>query len=301
MTPADDDTPRAIEAGLERDRSALASTLDELTHRASIDYIAREALGMIKVNTTDATRTAERAIRDNPVAFGLMGLGLAWLMLGGKGNGTGNGRAQHALHADDPDPEWHRNMGGLRSRAMDTLHRIEGEARSSLGTLTGQARDFAAERTRVLEEFTQEFRQNLSQGLDHLTESARDQVIAARQQAYAAWLRAERVVKGGTQEVISLVDEHPVAAGAAALAVGAVVGLAVMKAGAQDRAERASGDDGGMRQGNWTQRPAAAHAGGVEGAHFVSTGGAGSATGSARGKQEGPFGGTSPLRSNPPT
>lgn len=300
MTPADDtDTPRAIEAGLERDRSALASTLDELTHRASIDYIAREALGMIKVNTTDATRTAERAIRDNPVAFGLMGLGLAWMMLGSKAQGSKargdrSGNA-YALHADDPDPDWHRNMGGVRARARDALHRIEEEARSTLGSLTDQARDFAAERTKVLEEFTHEFRQNLSQGLEHLTESARDQVIAARQQAYGAWLRAERVVRGGGREVISMVDEHPVASGAVALAVGAVVGLAVMKAGQQDR------DDRDLRQGHWTKRGPATHAGGMEGANFVSTGGAGTASGSARGKHEGPFGGTSPAGGIPPT
>lgn len=295
MTPADD-TPRAIEAGLERDRSALASTLDELTHRASIDYIAREALGMIKVNTTDATRSAERAIRDNPMAFGLMGLGLAWLMLGGKGNG----KAQHALHADDPDPEWHRNMGSIRSRAMDALHRIEGEARSTIGTLTDQARDFAAERAQVLDDFTAEFRENLSSGLEHLTDSAREQVMSARQQAYAAWLRAERVVKGGTDEVMTLIDEHPVAAGAAALAVGAIVGLAVMKAGQQDRAETRT--SGGWSRGTWTKHPVASHAGGMAGGGTVTTGGAGSATGSARGKQTGPFGGTpAPTGGFPPS
>jgi len=295
MTPADDndmETPRAIEAGLERDRSGLASALDELTHRASIDYIAREALGMIKVNTSDATRTAERALRDNPLAFGLMGLGFAWLMLGGKGRT--DGQTGHALHGDDPDPEWHRNMGSVRTRARDALHRIEEEARSSLGSLTGHARDFAAERTRVLEEFTHEFRQNLSQGLEHLTDSARDQVIAARQQAYGAWLRAERMVKGGGREVITMVDEHPIASGAVALAVGAVVGMAVMKAGRQDREER------GLRQGKWTSRGPAAHAGGMADDGFVSTGGAGTPSGSASGKQTGPFGGTSPSGGIPP-
>lgn len=295
MTPADDtDTPRAIEADLERDRSALASTLDELTHRASIDYIAREALGMIKVNTTDATRTAERAIRDNPMAFGLMGLGLAWLMLGGRDKA--NGHARHGLHADDPDPDWHRNMGGIRARARDALHRIESEARSSLGSLTEGARDFASERARVVEEFTHEFRQNLSQGLEHMTESAREQVMAARQQAYGAWLRAERVVRGGGREVITMVDEHPIASGAVALAIGAVVGLAVMKAGQQDREDR------GFRHGTWTKRGPATHAGGMgnDDDGMVSTGGAGSVSGSARGKHEGPFGGTSPAGSFPP-
>lgn len=274
MTPADDDTPRAIEAGLERDRSALASTIDELTHRASIDYITQEALGLIKVNTSDATRSAERALRDNPMAFGLMGLGLAWFLLGGKGNG----KHMPALHADDPDPEWHLNLGSVRTRAMDALHRIEDEARSTFDNITDQARDFAAERAQVLDDFTAEFRQNLSSGLEHLTDSAREQIISARQQAYAAYLRAERVVKGGTQEIVTLVDDHPVAAGAAALTLGAIVGLAVMKAGQQDRSEGHA--NGGWSRGTWTKHPVATPAGGMAGQGVVSTGGAGSATAS---------------------
>lgn len=296
MTPAaDDDTPRAIEAGLERDRSALASTIDELTHRASIDYIAREALGLIKMNTGDATRSAERALRDNPMAFGLMGLGLAWLLLGGKGGKT-NG-ATHALHADDPDPDWHRDIGTLRTRAVEMLHRIEEEARSSLDSLKDQARDFAAERAQVVDDFTAEFRRNLSSGLDHLAESARDQIIAARQQTYAAYLRAERVVKGGTDEVISLVDEHPVAAGAAALAVGAVIGLAVIKAGQQDRTE----GHAKWTRGTWTKHDPAARAGGMQRPDVVSTGGAGSVSGTRMGNPSGPFGGTAPTGGFPPS
>ena len=296
MTPADD-TPRAIEAGLQRDRSALASTLDELTHRASIDYIAREALGMIKVNTSDATRSAERAIRGNPMAFGLMGLGLAWLLLGGKGDrGAQDG---YALHADDPDPEWHHGVHGLRDRALGTLSRLEHEARASLGALTDQARDFAAERAQVVEDFTRDFRQTLSQGLDHLTDTARDQVMAARQQAYAAYLRAERVLRGGTREAVTLVEEHPVAAGAAALAAGALVGMAVMKAGAQDRAETRDRDR--VRSGHWTRHRPAIHSGGIDPDRPVSTGGAGSVEGSAGGKSTGPFGGSAPTGTIPPT
>lgn len=296
MTPADD-TPRQIEAGLERDRSALASTLDELTHRASIDYIAREALGMIRINTSDMTRTTERALRDNPVAFGLIGLGLAWLMLGGKDKSA----HRHRLHADDPDPDWHRNMDSLRARARDALARIEDEARSSVNSLQSQVRDYAAERAQVLEDFTRDFRQSLSDGLEHLTDSAREQVIAARQQAYAAWLRAERMVRGGTREVVAVVEDHPVASGAVALAAGAAVGIAVMKAGAEDRAaSTGSRARSGHSHGRWTRHRPAIHSGGLEGEHPVSTGGAGSVEGSARGKSSGPFGGPASTGAFPP-
>ncbi len=256
MTDSPND-PREIEADLEQVRSGLANDLDELSNRASIDYVAREALGMIKLNTSDATRTLDRAMRDNPTAFALVGLGLAWMVLGGKkgSNTARNGYA--ALHADDPDPEWHRHVGGLRQKAMDALSRIEDEARSAAGSLQDklagqveQVRDYASERAQVVEDFTSELRTNISNGLEHLSDSVREQVVAAREQSYAAWLRAERVVKGGSREVVTLVEEHPVAVGAVALAIGAVAGMAFLKSGDEDRNSPATWTKGQGRTPN---------------------------------------------------
>lgn len=249
--------PREIEAGLEQVRSGLASDLDELSNRASVDYVAREALGMLKINTTDATRTLDRAMRNNPTAFALVGLGLAWMVLGGKKDSNtaqiGYSRS-YGLHSDDPDPEWHRNVGGLRQKAMDALARIEDEARSAAGSLQSklsdqveQVRDYASERAQIVEDFTSDLRNNIAQGLEHLSDSARAQIMSAREQSYAAWLRAERVVKGGSREVVTLVEEHPVAIGAVALAVGAVAGMAFLKSGEQDRAAPADRTNGQTR------------------------------------------------------
>ena len=119
MTHAND--PDEIEAGLERNRSGLATALDELTHRASVDYIAREALGILKINAADATHSLDRAIRANPVAFTLVGVGLAWMMFGGKSDGanrrnwsTDEWRAG-GFHADDRCPPVH-NDRAVRDR-----------------------------------------------------------------------------------------------------------------------------------------------------------------------------------------
>ncbi len=283
--------PRDIEADLEQVRSGLASDLDELSNRASIDYVAREALGMLKLNTTDATRTIDRAMRDNPVAFGLIGVGLAWMVMGGN-KGSNAAKSSHGssygLHGDDPDPDWHRNVGGLRTKAMDALSRIESEARSAAGSLQSKlsdqvehARDYAAERASVVEGFTADLRQNIAQGLEHLSESAREQVMAAREQSYAAWLRAERIVKGGSREVVTLVEEHPVAVGAVALAVGAVAGMAFIKSGEADRNSPAYWTKGQGRTANPVRSVYRSTADGTGSASsgIVSTGGAGSPDG----------------------
>lgn len=306
MADISNDT-RDIEADLEQVRSGLASDLDELTNRASIDYVAREALGMLKINTSDATRTIDRAMRDNPTAFALVGLGLAWMLLGGK---KGSDKAQSAygrtygVHADDPDPDWHRNVGGLREKAMGALSRIESEARAAAGSLQSKlsdqvehARDYAAERASVVEDFTTSLRENISQGLDHLSDSAREQVMAAREQGYAAWLRAERVVKGGSREVVTLVEEHPVAVGAVALAIGAVAGMAFMKSGEADRNSPSYWTKGQGRTANPVRSVYRGTEDGTGSAStgIVSTGGAGTTDGTFAMSDRNPAGTVPPL------
>ncbi|OYU17550.1 MAG: hypothetical protein CFE34_15125 [Rhodobacteraceae bacterium PARR1] len=234
MTLVDDyDRPDRIEADLEKNRNGLASALDELTNRASVDYVAREALGLFKVNTAEATRSLDRAMRSNPMAFALMGAGVVWMVLGGQGK---------TKAVTDPNPEWHSHLGSMRDKARDTLARLEDEARSGMDSLKsglqdqmGQVRDFAAERAQVIEDFASDLKSAIASGLEHLTESARDGVMQARQESYSALFRAERVVKGGTREAVALVEEHPVATGAVALAIGAVAGMAFLRSGEAER------------------------------------------------------------------
>lgn len=325
MTHTND--PEEIEAGLERTRSGLASTLDELSHRASVDYIAREALGMLKINTADATHSLDRAIRANPMAFVLIGAGVAWMAFGGKSSGNGSTTAGRSgsypagLH-DDPDPEWHSGLSRLRMKARDTLGRIDMEARNSASSLksnlseqVGQVRDYAAERAQVIEGFAADLKSAIANGLEHLSETARATVMQARQESYSALLRAERVVKGGGREAVAVVEEHPLAVGAVAVAIGAVAGIAFMKAGQADRndpsywtggAKARRGSGGGGFRGSWAQGSSAG-LGGLSGGQgiapagspsgMVSTGGAGlpsggGASGNPSGGTTGPYGGT---------
>lgn len=272
MTLVDDtrDGTGRIEADLEKNRSGLASALDELTNRASVDYVAREALDLFKVNSTEATRSLDRAIRANPMAFALVGAGVAWMMLGGRGD-----------KVDDPDPEWHSHLGGLRDKARDTLARLEDEARTGMDSLKSglqgqmeQVRDFAAERAAVIEGFASDLKAAIASGLDHLAEGTREKVMQTRQESYSALLRAERVVKGGGREAQALVHDHPVAVGAVALAIGAAAGMAFMRAGQAERR-----NDPGW----WARKVTPAKADPMRPTGGVSTGGAGAVNSSGMG------------------
>lgn len=80
--------PRDIEADLERERAALADTLDTLSDRVSVDNLAKEALGMLRSRAGSATTTIDHAVRANPVAAALIGAGVAWMFLGPRITGS---------------------------------------------------------------------------------------------------------------------------------------------------------------------------------------------------------------------
>ena len=76
--------PRDIEADLERERAALATTLDTLSDRVSVENLAKDALGMLKGHAGSATSSIDHAVRANPLAAALIGAGIAWMFLGPK-------------------------------------------------------------------------------------------------------------------------------------------------------------------------------------------------------------------------
>ena len=163
--------PRDIEADLERERAALATTLDTLSDRVSVDNLAKEALGMLRSRAGSATTTLDHAVRTNPVAAALIGAGVAWMFLGPRitgsssstssrrssqssgyandlrnddaawaSSGTGSseyGRVGYVASDNDNDDDhaWSREAHGLRARAMDALHSIEREAKSYYDSL----------------------------------------------------------------------------------------------------------------------------------------------------------------------
>lgn len=250
--------PREIEADLERDRADLASTLDALSDRVSVDHLAREALGTIKSYAGNYTSTIDTAVRANPVAVALIGAGVAWLLLGNRMRGSadpqGSSFMGHPEHDELPrweseggmppeygvayrpttsqgEADWSHEAHGLRARASAALRRIESEARGYYGT----ARDFAAERASVVSSFTADLRAKLSHGLDDLTDSSRDRIVAVRERAYAASLKAERAGRSAMVEPGRMMEDHPLVAGAVAFALGAAVAAALPRTDIEDR------------------------------------------------------------------
>lgn len=217
----------SLEEAVTRDRAALAQSLDALHDRVGGPAIARDALGLLKANTAPFTASLETALRANPMAVALTGVGLAWLIFGGKKPKPASVTSAHeqlTRWSDDGGPvptedetadAWEHHAESLRSRAATALRRIEDAALSRLTP----ARDFAAERTAVLSEMTDGLKSVFRHGLDGLSSVAQDRIVKARQAAFSARLSAERRAEAATK----MVEDHPLISGTISLALGAAL------------------------------------------------------------------------------
>ncbi len=239
----------SIEAELERSRARLNSAVDELQDRTSVENLAQEALGMIRSNAADYTRSIDSAVRANPIAVALTGAGIAWLIFGNRRATPEPGPAAISRWEDEGGTSrpsqgygttpcgmsetrgWSDRIDALREKASQALRGIERKARSQAGDL----RDYAAERAKVLASFTDDMRASLLDGLDGLSEAARDRIVKAREAAYLARLRVGQSSRGGAREAERLINEHPMIAGVLAMALGAAFAAALPRTRVEDR------------------------------------------------------------------
>ena len=109
------DTADHLEREIETHRANVEDTLDKLRGRLSADQLVDDIgqfVGLADVRGTLAT--AGRQVRENPLALGLIGLGVAWLLMG---------RSQ-----TDPGPaDRHREQGHMPSSAAGPASGRQGD------------------------------------------------------------------------------------------------------------------------------------------------------------------------------
>jgi gas vesicle protein len=242
----DHDNPASIEANIERDRAAFASTLGELEERVSVEKLAEDALGMIRDNAAAYTNTIDRAVRSNPMAVAMIGAGIAWLVMGKKKSSSASSRPEaisrweseggsvsypaHTSQAKD-EADWFQKIEELRHAASDKLRQIAESSRSALD----QTRDYAAEKAAVVSGLAQDMTSGFRHGLDDMTEAAREKIIQTRQRAYQARQNASRSMSNGMTSPGTMIEEHPLIAGAVALAAGAALAASLPRTRTEDR------------------------------------------------------------------
>ena len=238
-----------IEDRLSNNRAALTETLTEIFAKVGPTLLLERGVDHLRDNADVYALKAQQTVQRNPLAFALIGAGLAWLVLGNRGSDhTGDIKAKvHDVAEDVSDgvdavaDRWAKRLDKLRKTASEKVAALEEEAAKGLD----DARDFTAEKATILAEFAEATKEHLADGLETLSAGARRKVIAAREAAYAARLNAEAAAKSAGHETARFVQDHPLVTAALGIGIGAAIAAAVPHVRA--RAEKSSKDDLGHR------------------------------------------------------
>ena len=207
-----------IERDVQRSRADIEHTLDAIQERLSPGQLVDQAIGYFRGGRgVDFARNLGNSIAANPIPVALMGVGLAWMMLG-----------QRSARADDHgDPRyWDEDLDPVEEHYAGFAE----ESMAYLGTEVESGGGFGED----LKEAGRTARDKVGE----LGERARDAGAQAREhigraragvadRAHDARERAGYYGRRAKQGMLRSLDEQPLVLGAIGLAIGAALGAAL--------------------------------------------------------------------------
>ncbi|TJZ79814.1 DUF3618 domain-containing protein [Paracoccus hibiscisoli] len=236
--------PDHIQREIEQDRDALRRTLNDLQGELSLDGLSRRLTSSVRRNGADWAESASAAARANPVALGLTGVGLAWMIFGrGHDPVHGMGRSSVDRHHGDATssptapgraraprsmtPAWasdHHPATTGTSSSQSTGTSKEHSMMDRTKETASNLRDRLSDGTAALGERARHFRDRLEEGTEGMSEEARRRIETARRKALDASDAASRQMAQANRKVAQSYDNEPLLFGALALLGGAALG-----------------------------------------------------------------------------
>lgn len=299
MMTNDNKSPEEIEREIEHERAGLADTLEDLQDRFSVEGISRQFSDQFREHGGDIGRSVSNAVKRNPVAFALTGVGLAWLMMGDRtrpvyrnddsyddtaGHRGGDESLQNhrtsrryggtgpkaplgrslgpqpgdpskpyysGQHGDSDLPNWARRRSDLdeqttenddddttmgdRARAASSgISRGVSGATSAAGDTAKSVADSAKDAASSASDRVAFLGSQIAEGTEAFGEEARERIVAARQRAMEAWRATGRYSRQGRERAGDIFEDHPMIAGALALALGSAIAAALPRSRIED-------------------------------------------------------------------
>ena len=205
---------------IERTRAGMSETVDAIQERLSPENLkeqAKDRVEQAKDRVKEATvGKAQEAgsgivdtIRQNPLPAALTGIGLGWLFVNARKQGSSRPTYRDAAHRDAAYVQGYPPTNEYAPAAPGYPSRYEGESGSSTGQALGNARDKVGETATQAQDKAGEVASRTQDRVSNLGEQARYQAQRA---------------SGGFQRMLR---ENPLAVGTLAVGVGAAVGLAI--------------------------------------------------------------------------
>ena len=213
-----------IEADVNESRHRLNDTLSALGDKLSPGQMLDEVMGLAQGQAGDFAKKLGAQVKDNPLPTLLIAAGVGMLFI------NRNQSASNAMNGDD----WHseRRYRSLEEARWSTT-RQSGESDSAFEERLHQAQAAALGLKQKAGEAVHEFKARVGSAID----SAREAAEGVRQRAASMLSGAKHAINDGAQNIgqrasdarhkaENFYDETPLAAGAIAVAIGALIGSA---------------------------------------------------------------------------
>jgi ElaB/YqjD/DUF883 family membrane-anchored ribosome-binding protein len=263
-----------IEREVHESRAQVEQTLDAIGARLSPGELLDQAIGYFRDGRGgEFARNLGDSVAQNPIPLTLVGVGLAWMMLGGQ-RFARNGEHLESDDWDDDPEAIEDHYVGLAEESMAYLH-----PGADLRSGEGVGEDLS-EPGRSAKDKLGELRDQAKDRLGEFGDQARDTAARARERvgragakmadrAHDARRRAQHYGRRARQGVLRSLDEQPLVLGAIGLAIGAALGAALPPSKAEDELMGEARDEAlrrATRAGRKQVEKARAAAGAVAGA-----------------------------------
>lgn len=228
-------TSAEIEREIEEERGALAQSLEALQESLLPENLISTATDALRDNGADILRTTTKTARENPVAVAVVGAGLTMLLAGIGAKKAYDNRSNAAPRAAYADPA-KGTSPGLRETSEGDFDQRVAAADAEIRRRDYASRS-AADEQKGLWQRTRggigsalghvnagAMRKALSEGTENMSKSARERVMRARASAISAQERLEAKTKKGGDDLMNLMKDEPLIAGALVFAAGAALG-----------------------------------------------------------------------------
>jgi hypothetical protein len=211
--------PADIQQDIQHTRAEMTETVDAITARFEPEYLKEQAKDVVRSTARDAGSSMIDTIRDNPLPAVLTAVGLGWLLTQGGSGGDRDRRdyEEHYFRVYGRYPDYRRAYMTLRDPAYGRARDGDRSVADRASDAAGDARDRAAHAA-----------DDARQRAGDLADQAGDRVSDAADQAQYYGHQATSWLQGQ-------VNRNPLGVGAAALAAGALVGMAVPETHAENR------------------------------------------------------------------
>lgn len=245
-TGSNSDDPAQIRAEIEQTRARMGQTIDQIQERLSParlkqqtkDTIRDATIGKVEEMTNRAEYEVKswrskivQTVKENPVPAALIGVGLGWLIMADSDNNHDNysydeyrQRPYSGGSTYYPASARYPGSGATQRSARDLVQ--EGQER--LNETVDEVRDWASETMHTVQERVSE----TAESVRHSAEEARHQV---QETAVDLRLRAQQGMRQTKRTFWATMNENPLAVGATAAAVGALVGLVLPSTPTENR------------------------------------------------------------------